>query len=1108
MSAELKLQFPDASHLIVSLGDRDSGTLAFQDPFTPKDHAELAWYIETYGARALGDPDDADAVRIRDRLPLLGEALFRAAFNDPAAARIFAAFQDAEPAPGETRLIGITALHPAILALPWELLRDPDAGPGTYLFHERLSIRRRVARATGGRAPFRVEPKDRLHLLFVVSRPSDAGFIDPRADPAAVLEALDAEAPGRVTWEFLRPPTLDALLARLEQTERPVDILHFDGHGVFDRDGGLPARLHARAAKGAPAEGPAPVQRDAGAGTEQPPDTGYLLFEDAQGRADYCPADRLGANLHRRRVALVILSACQSAAVGTAPTAEPNPDAAPDQSADPAAARPLGSVAARLTATGIPAVLAMTHTVLVATTRALFGELYRHLGRRLPLGTALDLARTRLYNHPEKYQVQRGEERVWLRLRDWFLPALYQSGDDRPLLTESGGSGFSRDAPPAPRTNLPPAPESGFHGRQRELWTIEHAYTEPHAQRARRLTLSAFGGQGKTALAQEAGRWLTRTGLFDAAVWVDYAANPSRDALRIALNEIGRVLETSLTDAAAALNLLRATPTLVILDNLESLDNPELRPALDELLDAAARWSDPDPAAPARPWGTRILCTTRRPDLRHPGFQPTGTLTHRVIRLRGLGSRADPEGALDWYAALARLPQAQAPLLWGELADAGREGLAAAHRGRYAQVAHSLYYEDDRHPHQARAIARLELPNLIQACHGALAAGGADAVEFATGLNRFLGYFGLGRESADLLTRVGAAPRVDDGRSWFLAQSNQGERLLTTGRVGEALDCFAALLARLGEEPGYERAVTLAQLGRCLSADGRPDLAAARQREQIAVLDLLGETDQVRRQRGVALTDLADALVDCGDYAGARVAYESGLEVDKALDDERGQGVILVQLGTLALREDRLDEAERIYREALDLFERLREPPTEAVLWHQLGMVYERVRLWGQSERHYREAARIREQQGLIAGHNGATASWIGLAFVTREAGRRRPSTGTARRSGPAGTTATGPAWRGASTTSPTCSSPNPAASPRPGAWRRSLWRSGRPWTRARRRSGRPTRSWPRSPSASPPPPPRAPPPRRTRPATTAAAPAPPGVPSPRPARGCARTCP
>ena len=151
--------------------------------------------------------------------------------------------------------------------------------------------------------------------------------------------------------------------------------------------------------------------------TESPPNTGYLLFEKADGQPDLVSSEKLGFNLHRRNVPLVILSACQSAAQGD------NEE-------------PLGSVAVRLTAAGIPAVLAMTHSVLVHTTRALFGEFYAQLASHRTIGEALDAARLHLFNNPEKYEVQRGPDRKWLKLYDWFVPALYQAGADVPLIRE------------------------------------------------------------------------------------------------------------------------------------------------------------------------------------------------------------------------------------------------------------------------------------------------------------------------------------------------------------------------------------------------------------------------------------------------------------------------------------------------------------------------------------------------------------------------------------------------------------------------------------------------------------------------------------------------
>jgi tetratricopeptide (TPR) repeat protein len=620
MSLEFNLRFPDEAHAEVRLDGDDSGPLPFASPLTAQDWQDLPWYLEVYGAHSLGDPDDTEAARIATRLPEIGKALFEAVFQG-AALRLFQRFQDQEDG---TRLLTVSAEHPDILALPWELLRDPARG-GTYLFQEtpRISIRRRLTGATGGRRPFRVEPKETLHLLFVVSRPKGSGFLDPRADPRAVLDAVEKHAPGRVTWEFLRPATLDALVERLEDREKPpVDILHFDGHGVFDRQGGLPesfARKHNRRSE---------LLRASAVEAPSAPDTGYLLFETAEGEVDFVAAQKLGDNLHRHKVALVVLSACQSAALGEGGEGDP-------------AERAMGSIAARLTAAGLPAVLAMTHSVLVPTTRDLFGELYKDLARHRGVGEALDNARRYLLNHPEKYEVQRGPDRVWLSLQDWFVPALYQSGADLPLLRRLE-PGKAASAPTPARTNLPPEPEAGFAGRRWELWQIETWFAGP----TRRITLTGFGGQGKTALAQEAGRWLLRTGMFQAAAFVDYSRIQAADTVAVAVSQLGSVLGVSLPDAEAARQALVASPTLIILDNLEALAEEPLR----ELLDAAEGWSTAG--------GSRVLLTTRRPDFGHGGYKAEGTWIHRGIQLSGLGSRRIPDDALEWFAELMKLPPA------------------------------------------------------------------------------------------------------------------------------------------------------------------------------------------------------------------------------------------------------------------------------------------------------------------------------------------------------------------------------------------------------------------------------------------------------------------
>lgn len=547
MPLELNLLYPDPGHLSVRLGDESSATLPFTSPLTDADQQDLRWYLEIYAGRYTTDVDDARAARFAARLSQLGQALFQAVFADRVAQRLFNAFQDSQEA---GRLLTVSAVHPEILSLPWELLRDPS---GTFLVHEapRLTIRRRLPGATGGRPPLPVQPKPQLRLLFVVSRPTDAPFIDPRSDPLAVLAALDQKAPGRVEVEFLRPATLQNLVDRLENDDLPpVDILHFDGHGVFDRTGVLSG------VQGVPVPtASASLRQD-----ELPlgANTGYLYFEQPDGTKDPVSAPELGDMLHRRQVGLVVLSACQSAALG--------------------GDEPLGSVAARLTAAGLPAVIAMTYSVLVATTRELFGEFYRQLAGGRGLGEALDAARRRLYANPDRHEVQRGAHRVPLRLTDWFVPALYQVGWDAPLLTKAGPEAAPAEPGPA-RHNLPPPQEAGFFGRSPELWDLERWFVTG----TRRISLTGFGGMGKTCLAQEAGRWLGRTGLFEAVAFVSYADFQGVDPVGLAVSTLAAVLGQNLLDAGAATTALHRTPTLLVLDNLEALAAGPRQ----ELLDAA-----------------------------------------------------------------------------------------------------------------------------------------------------------------------------------------------------------------------------------------------------------------------------------------------------------------------------------------------------------------------------------------------------------------------------------------------------------------------------------------------------------------------------------------
>ncbi len=639
---------------------------------------------------------------------------------------------------------------------------------------------------------------------------------------------------------------------------------------------------------------------------------------------------------------------------------------------------------------------------------------------------------------------------------------------------------------------MPELQEAGFWGRARELWWIERAFV---VQGTRRITISGFGGQGKTYLAVEAGRWLLRTGLFERICFVDYSRYQGSDPVAYALSELRSVLAENLIDAEAVQQCLQRISTLVILDNVEVLE----RQAQQEILTVAKGWSEAG--------SCRVLVTTRQLDLGHLDYPNQGSLIHQRLMLDGLRredalayfqklmefpptplwdlpedrvvlglfkqvgfhplaigvlagelkvrhpaelgqqlevlvrespensliaslnlslERLDPEvraliprlgvfqgGAMEpellaitefseseWQrvqqglqiTGLIQIEQipgigvpylkfhpALTPALWSKLDRSTQEGLLIRHRQRYYQLSRFLYDEDQRNPLSIRAIAVRELPNLLAAVNGSLAATDPMAVEFVDKVNRFLGYFGLNRDRAALSEKAVQAGGEIGSQPWFLSRSALGEQLYDAGRIPEAVQMFQEILAGLGTDPSPNRCLTLDRLGRCFQLQNRSAEAIRCFQQALDELDQLEESSGQKRQKGALLADLADTLRQMGDYANARQAYEGSLAIATEIDDERMRAVANGQLGTLSLAEGNLAEADQRYQETLRIFRDLGEPASEAIFWHQLGLVYQSARQWEASEQTYRESARIKESLGNLA---GAARSWGNLAIV------------------------------------------------------------------------------------------------------------------------------
>ncbi len=173
---------------------------------------------------------------------------------------------------------GLSDNIPGVLSLPWELLHDEQGFLALHTPRPVSLVRRFPATETTGLSTPFVSP---LRVLLITARPEGIDFVDPRGIAHELLDELqDQIQAGAVVLEFLRPPTLFALHARLKNTEQPVHVLHFDGHGAFD---------------------------------ERIGEQGILIFETDAGWPGEVKASDLAKVLRDSGVRLAVLTACQSA---------------------------------------------------------------------------------------------------------------------------------------------------------------------------------------------------------------------------------------------------------------------------------------------------------------------------------------------------------------------------------------------------------------------------------------------------------------------------------------------------------------------------------------------------------------------------------------------------------------------------------------------------------------------------------------------------------------------------------------------------------------------------------------------------------------------------
>ena len=230
------LDLPDAGQIQLSVLAEDgirisAPPVAFPYPLTEDEQQEIYWLLTEYSFSPFGDSRSrADAVEsgLRDLGRLMLETLFRSS-QEAADLLLMIGTEDAE-----AFRISIVSPRPEILALPWELLNHPDTG---YLANRAEALTRQ-SRPASELPQFSIGglPSTQFNVLLLCA----PGGLGVAGESLAAMEAMDVE----VSLHCLSEATVEALESHLAGRAGYYHLLHLDGvtvsasgsnaHGIGD----------------------------------------------------------------------------------------------------------------------------------------------------------------------------------------------------------------------------------------------------------------------------------------------------------------------------------------------------------------------------------------------------------------------------------------------------------------------------------------------------------------------------------------------------------------------------------------------------------------------------------------------------------------------------------------------------------------------------------------------------------------------------------------------------------------------------------------------------------------------------------------------------------
>ena len=483
----------------------------FSNPLEDSDRRELDWYFREYVDHPFGQGKTRSEA-VETGLRNLGRLLFESVFNANAGAR---AIYDSAAADGlaECRL-EIISPRSEFLALPWELMNQPEAGyPATQMAA--------VVRRSGPEQvdPFSAElPTDQFNVLLVAPRPGLGGPTFQgglSVEAAAALESLEAQ----VELDYVSPPSLANLTAALNARPNHYHVAQLDGIALGDADG-------------------------------------QLLLENS-GAGEPVSVTDLAGLLADAQVPVVFLTAAQG---GTGQSWGS-----------------LSQAAAELSRRGVPVVMGLPYPLADTGSREQFlRELYRSLAGGGDAAASLAVARNKLMESPVRLTLA-GKQVLWdwvtpvtFQSRE-YIPLAIEVEQVDPLAPPM----LQPQQQPEVELQLPAPGAFGLVGRQGELHQLERMFSDSPTLL---LTAPTGSGKTELCLGmarwfQKIGRLVRPGGVFYTTFEASHPSGLERIVHEIGTSVAGLEFpDLSLPQQRQwVVEYLQQNPSLLIWDNVENV---------------------------------------------------------------------------------------------------------------------------------------------------------------------------------------------------------------------------------------------------------------------------------------------------------------------------------------------------------------------------------------------------------------------------------------------------------------------------------------------------------------------------------------------------------